>query len=173
MNVFRTDGYYRYMLLAVSTVCVFAAALSFYTKAAPVELFLMCASGGVAVFITMQTWSVKIWTDKGFLHKESLLGCRAIEMALITDITVMSMRGRYVFMALTTDNFLVLSTMLENFPALKDILRNNTTEKAFAEMDKISDDQITRKKTTMKLMLAVLLIICAVIVVYRFKWILL
>jgi len=160
------------MMLTISAVCASAVSLSFYAQAKPVELFLLGAAGGFAILITIHTWSVKVWTINGFLYKKTMLGCRTVEMASINEISVMSLRGRYVFMVLTVDKFLMLSTMLENFPVLKDIMKNHMQELAFTEMDKIDDNQITRKKTTMKFMLAALLIICVFIVIYRFKWIL-
>lgn len=166
MSVFKIDNYYKYMLLAISVLCVAVLALDFYTNAKQIELFLMGTASGFAVLITLYTWSIKIWTENGALCKRTLFGVKTVEMTAVDEISVITLRGRYLFMILTPGSFIMLSTMMENFPALKDILKNNITEKVFAGMDNIGNDRIARKKTVMKLMLAGLLVSSAVILVY-------
>ena len=169
MNVFRTGGYYRFILLAISAVSAFATAFNLYFGVKPLELFLNGTVCGFAVLITIYIWSVKVRTENGFLHKKTLFGRRTVEMSLINEISVITLRGRYVFMLYTPDKFIMLSTMLENFPALKDILKSNTAKDAFVNMDNIRDELIAGKNRTMKLMLAALLILSVTIVVYMLK----
>jgi NADH:ubiquinone oxidoreductase subunit 6 (subunit J) len=169
LKIFRTDSYYRYILLAISVICVFAAALSFYSKAKPLELLLLVFAGAVAVLITVYIWSVKVRAENGFIHKKNLFGSRTVEISSVEEITLITLMGRYVFTLITANSFLMLSSMLENFQGLKDILKNSVTEKVFEGVSNISDEHLTRKKKVMKLMLAALLILCAVVFIYQLK----
>ena len=169
MSVFRVDIYCKYMLLAISALCVSAMTLSIYVRSKPIELFLLGAACVLAVLVTLYTWSVKVWIGNGFLNKRTVFGCRKVEMVLINEISVIPLRGRYVFMMLTSGSFLMLSTMLESFPVLKGILKSNIPEKVFASMENIGDDHIARKKTAMKLMLTVIFVLCVVVIFYIFK----
>ncbi len=170
MKDFKVNPYY---IVSLSVAAVMAALimgmLIISNKSMRVDLFLVSVVLAVLIFLLLYSLSIKVGFNGSTIFKNSLFGSKEISVADIVDISILNTRGRYVFILITVDNYIIISSILKNFNDLFAKIKLVCPDEQSDKMNKLSDDMFSKKEITMKIMMSILFTASIFFAIYYYR----
>ncbi|MDR2400272.1 MAG: hypothetical protein LBD73_01300 [Deferribacteraceae bacterium] len=163
MSVFRVDIFYRCFFLAA--LAALAALAVCYRNEKVYILFLLTII--LFVVLSVYAFTLKVETDGTELRKKTIFGGKKVNLKEVTDLSVMNLRGRYAFFFITDMSFVMISSSLNNFEALREAILQNLSENCRAALEKIPVGAAGKKARRFKIFLALLLFAVVGVLLWR------
>jgi hypothetical protein len=155
--LFKVDLFYRCFFLLASSAVI--PLIFFYWGERINILFFLTAA--VFVVASVYALTLEVETDGIDLKKKTIFGKKSIKLSDVTDLSVTNLKGRCAFFFITADSFVILSSALARFEALRLEIAPALPESCRKVLEGISAQSIEKKAKFFKaclVFLAVLLI---------------
>jgi hypothetical protein len=129
-----------------------------------VSLAVILALFFLPIVIYMITLRVKL-TETSIV-KYSLFGSREINMADVTEVSIMPLRGRYLLLLMTDKSHIFISSIIQSYLTIHSALIDRLSIDVKAPLEKISPDMLKKKERTLSIALFLLFTVLAVCAVW-------
>lgn len=155
MSVFKIDGFYKSLFL---TAIIALTALAVRYRDGKIYILFLAV---IIIFIVILIYTVtlRVETDSIELRKKTILGKKGVNLKEALEISVIALRGRYVFFFITQTSFVMLSSTLADFEGFRAKILPNLPENCRTKLESIDIAALKRKTARFKLLLVILLLL--------------
>jgi hypothetical protein len=110
---------------------------------------------------SVYAFTLEVETDGIEMIKKTIFGKKRLKLKDVTDLSVTNLKGRYAFFFITADSFVIISSALARFEALRLEIASSLPESCRKVLEGISAQSIEKKAKFFKaclVLLAVLLV---------------
>jgi hypothetical protein len=151
---------------AIMFACVGLVVVSVQKGGGRIEVALSAGTFLLFAVILAFTASTKLWIEDGAIVKSSLLGKKSLPLREITEVSHISVRGRFIFLLMTAERMLMISSLPEGFAELRRQMCEQMLEKGAKEFMLPGDNALAAKARNMKILLVVALAVAIAANVY-------
>jgi hypothetical protein len=137
----------------------------FYREEKVYILFLLTTL--IFIAISAYAFTLRVECDGIDLKKKTIFGEKKVKLEEVADLTVMSLRGRYLFLFVTPDRFVLLTSTLSAFEKLRSEITRGLPENSRAALEAIPQSLVDKKAKRFKLFLIILFVFVVGALIWR------
>lgn len=147
MKTFKTEPVHR-ILLALLTAGVGFLMLSHHLTGGDLGPMLVYGLVLVILIVSQIALSIRTLTvEKETLRLSSMLFKKQVDLTRLQDVSVMNLKGRFVLLITGEEDFMILSSLFQNFGEVVALVRSHTPEDLQHKLAVATDDELKGKRT--------------------------
>lgn len=163
MSVFKIDIFYKAFFFAALAALAALAACYRNDKI----YILLLAVIIIFIVILIYTLALKVETDGIDLKKKTIFGKKEVNLKEVAELSVISLRGRYVFFFITQAGFVMISSALADFEGLRAKIFPCLSEDCQTKLESIPLSTLKKKSVRFKISLVFLLLLAVGVLFWR------
>jgi hypothetical protein len=162
MIVFRFGNIYKaFTVLLFALSCV---ALAMVWQGGSLAIAIFMSVGVITLICVVHAFRAKVCVDDGMIYTQTLFGARSLRLMDVNTISMIKLKGRYLFFLMTDDKYVAVNTVYADFVGLRDSLRSQIPATVFEPMERVSEAELAAATKRMNMIMAFVLVAYVVIV---------
>ena len=166
MKTFRTENIYLILHFAILLGCLVLISQVNQKGFGTLHLLLTSLASGIALLSLVYSFFTVIRVNEDFVEKRNLTGKKSIRYKDVEEVAAIPLKGRYIFMLISQESFLVLTSITKDFIAMRREIAGHLPAKAAEDIMKIEDVALLKKAFLMKFILFIILLLVVAINIY-------